>query len=444
MRRAVENELIEWKDKEDRTPLIIRGARQVGKSYTVEAFGRAHFEQLLTVNFEEIPKALACFESLEVEVILKQLGYLYGVVITPGTTLLFLDEIQLCPQAIRALRYFKEKLPALHVIAAGSLLEFVLENEKTPLSFPVGRVRFLNMKPLNFREFLHAIGQGQWEELLQQTHLNKPISQEFHTHLLQFVRDYFLVGGMPAAIQSYLHTRSYVEVQRVHRALLDVYRLDLAKYGQKNEFAYLQQLFEKAPFLVAKHFRYSKIDPESTNPARQYKNALRKLHQAGLILPVYATSANGLPLKAEVNEKKFKLLFLDIGLLQTALEIDPALFGATSFAQVNAGELAEQFVGQEWLAYGDCYAESSLFFWETEKKGNAAEVDFITDLYGKIVPIEVKANQKGHLRSLAQFFEIKKVPFGINISLAPLVLRGNVLSVPFYLIQEIPRLFKGV
>lgn len=137
------------------------------------------------------------------------------------------------------------------MIAAGSLLEFVLENEKTSLSFPVGRVRFLNMKPLSFREFMQAIGQGQWEELLQQTHLNKPISEEFHTHLLQFVRDYFLIGGMPAAVQSYINTRSYVEAQREHRALL-------AKYGQKNEAAHLQRLFNKAPFLVAKHFRYSK------------------------------------------------------------------------------------------------------------------------------------------------------------------------------------------
>ena len=341
MKRDVEKELLLWKEKRERTPLIIRGARQVGKSYTIEAFGKANFEQLVTINFEENPRAIACFESLEVEVILKQLGYLYGVVIIPGTTLLFLDEIQLCPQAIRSLRYFKEKLPTLHVIAAGSLLEFVLENEKEPLSFPVGRVRFLNMKPLSFREFLQAIGQGQWEELLGECDLGKPIPEEFHTHLLQFVRDYFLIGGMPAAVKSYVTSRSYVEVQREHRALLDIYRLDLAKYGQKNEFAHLQKLFNRAPFLVAKHFRYSKIDPESTNPAREYKNALHKLHQAGLIIPVYATSANGLPLKAEINEKKFKLLFLDIGLLQTALEIDPVLFGSTSFHQVNSGELAE-------------------------------------------------------------------------------------------------------
>lgn len=442
MKRAIEQELLAWKDKKDRSPLIIRGARQVGKSYTVEVFGKENFEELLIVNFEENPRAKSCFDSLDVETILKQLGYLYGVVITPLKTLLFLDEIQLCPQAIRALRYFKEKLPLLHVIAAGSLLEFVLENENTPLSFPVGRVRFLNMKPLTFREFMQAIGQGQWEQLLQETDFHKTIPEEFHRHLLEFVREYFLIGGMPAAIRTYLNTRSYVEVQREHRALLDIYRLDLAKYGQKKEFSHLQKLFDQAPFFVAKHFRYSKIDPESTNPAREYKNALRKLQQAGLILPVYATSANGLPLKAEVNEKKFKLLFLDIGLLQTALGIDPSIFGNSTFHQVNSGALAEQFVGQEWLSYADCYSEPSLFFWETEKKGNSAEIDFLSHLFGTMLPIEVKAGQKGSLRSLAQFLEVKKQPLGLHISSAPLSLRNKILSIPFYLIKEVPRILE--
>lgn len=252
---------------------------------------------MVVVNFEEKPEAKVCFETLDVQDILKKLGYLYGVSILPEETLLFLDEIQICPQAIKALRYFKEKLLALHVIAAGSLLEFVLEDEEEPLSFPVGRVRFLNMKPLSFLEFMRAIGQGQWEEMLGTISLENPLAEAFHAHLMQFVRDYFLIGGMPAAVKAYIETKSYLEVMRQQKALLDIYRLDLAKYGQKKEFAHLQHLFESAPHLVAKHFRYSKIDPESTNPSREYKNALRKLQQAHLIFPVYATSANGLPLK---------------------------------------------------------------------------------------------------------------------------------------------------
>jgi predicted AAA+ superfamily ATPase len=440
MKRDVEKELILWKDKEEHLPLIIRGARQVGKSYTIENFGKQNFQNLLTVNFEENSQAKSCFDSMDVQTILKQLGFLYGTTISPGKTLLFLDEIQSCPQAIKALRYFKEKLPTLHVIAAGSLLEFVLEDEKVPLSFPVGRVRFLNMKPLSFREFLRAIGQPQWEEELENVSLTTPFPEVFHNHLLKFVRDYFLVGGMPAAVNTYIRSQSYLETVREQKALLDIYRLDLAKYGKKNEFAHLQRLFEKAPYFVAKHFRYSKIDPESSNPSREYKNALRKLGQAGIIYPIHATSANGLPLKSEENEKKFKLLFLDIGLLQCSLEIDYSLFASSTFHQVNSGVIAEQFVGQEWLAYADTYLDPHLHFWETEKVGNSAEVDYITSIFGKIVPIEVKAGKTGRLGSLHQFMRTKPAPIGVHVSSKPLSFNDNILSVPFYMIKEIPRL----
>lgn len=444
MKRDVEKQLIEWKAKDARTPLIIRGARQVGKSYTVENFGKTHFQQLLIVNFEEKREAASCFEVLDVQTIIKRLELVYATVITPGKTLLFLDEIQLCPPAIQSLRYFKEKLPYLHVIAAGSLLEFVLEDEEAPLSFPVGRVRFLNMKPLSFREFLEAIGQGQWNEALEQVTLENPLPEAFHALLLQFVRDYFLVGGMPAAIKAYLQKQSYIEALYEQKALLDIYRLDLAKYGKKNEFAHLEKLFTASPEFVAKHFRYSKIDPASSNPSRDYKYALRKLQQANLISSVHATLGNGIPLKAEENDKKFKILFLDIGLLQCALEVDPALFTTSEFHQVNAGVLAEQFAGQELLAYADCYLDPHLFFWETEK-GGSAEVDFITNFHGKVVPIEVKAGKGKRLTSIHTFLERKAAaPIGLHISTKPLAFKNNILSVPFYLIKEIPRLLKAV
>ena len=444
MEREIEKELLIWKEKKERTPLIVRGARQVGKSFTVESFGEKYFKNLLVVNFEENSSAKFCFESLDIQTILKKLGYLYGTTIHPGETLLFFDEIQLCPPAIKSLRYFKEKLPELHVIAAGSLLEFVLEDEEIPLSFPVGRVRFINMKPLSFREFMRAIGQGRWVEELEKISLENPLTEGFHHHLLEFVRDYFLIGGMPAAIKAYIQSQSYIETLREQKALLDIYRLDLAKYGKKNEFAHLQKLFERSPQLATKHFRYSKIDPESAHPSREYKNALRKLDQAGIIHPVHATLANGLPLKGEENEKKFKILFLDIGLLQCALEMDPVLFTSNLFHQVNAGALSEQFVGQEWLAYTDCYLEPHLFFWKSEKSGRSAEIDYVTNLDGKIIPIEVKAGKTGRLSSLHQFLENKPAPFGIHISIKQLSFKNQVLTVPFYLMAEIPRLVRAV
>lgn len=441
MERDIEIELLEWKERNERTPLIVRGARQVGKSFTVEAFGRTHFHNIVVVNFEEKAEAKNCFETLDVHSIVKKLEFLYGAAIIPGSTLLFLDEIQNCPQAIKSLRYFKEKLQDLHVIAAGSLLEFVLEDEEIPISFPVGRVRFLNMKPLSFREFMRAIGQGQWEEYFESVTLQNAEPDGFHTHLMQFVRDYFLIGGMPAVVKAYINSHSYLDALREQRALLDVYRLDLAKYSRKKEFVHLQKLFENCPNFVAKHFRYNKIDPESTNPSREYKNALRKLSQANIISLVHATAANGIPLKSEENERKFKLLFLDIGLLQCALEVDPAAFISETFYQVNAGVLAEQFAGQELLAYVDPYMESHLFFWETEKQGSA-EIDYVTNWHGKVVPIEVKAGKSMHLASLKQFMNVKHAQIGVHISANPLALKNQVLSVPFYLVKEIPRLLK--
>lgn len=439
MKRDIEKDLLEWKEKEGRMPLIIRGARQIGKSYTVEEFGRKYFQNVCVVNFEEKKEAIHCFASLDVQEILKLLELLYGSKIVAGSTLLFLDEIQICPQAIKALRYFKEKLPSLHVIAAGSLLEFVLEDENEPISFPVGRVRFLNMKPLSFLEFLDAIGQGQWKKAMEEITLENPFPEGFHNILLQYVRDYFLIGGMPAAVNSYVQSRSFVETMHEQQALLDMYRLDLVKYGKRKELAHLQTLFESSPQLVAKHFRYSKIDSECTHPSREYKYALRKLNQAGLIYPIHATAANGIPLKAEENSKKFKLLFLDIGLLQCALELNPDEFTTAVFSQVNSGVLAEQFVGQEFLAYSDCYMDTHLYFWETEKQGSA-EVDYVSTFQGNVVPIEVKAGKSGRLASLQLFLERKSTKLGIHISVNQLSYKNQILSVPFYLIKEIPRL----
>lgn len=440
MKRHAKQALLEWKEQEERTPLIIRGARQVGKSYLVEEFGRQHFDHILTVNFEELPEACSCFEVLNVQTIIKKLNFLFKEPLLPGKTLLFLDEIQICPNAIRSLRYFHEKLPGLHVIAASSLLEFVLEDEEEPLAFPVGRVRFLNMKPLSFLEFLEALGQKQWIEAIQTATDRDPISQDFHNLLMRFVRDYYLIGGMPKAILSYTKNNSYLEAIRTQTALLDLYRLDLGKYGKKKEFPYLQRLFEKAPLFVAQHFRYSKIDPESSNPARTYKESLHKLDLAGLITPIHATAANGLPLRSEENEKKFKLLFLDIGLLQCALGVDPESF--ITSASIHEGVLAEQFVGQEMITYVDPYLQRRLFFWDRQKTGGSAEVDYVVNLQTQIVPIEVKAGKTGRLRSLKQFLETKPAKLGVQISDSILKLESNILTVPFYMVSQLERLIK--
>jgi len=442
MKRSIDETLLAWKNDPNRLPLILRGARQVGKSYAVEQLGKEHFQNTVVVNFEEKPVLGTAFETLEIPRILRTLSSLTGLEITPGKTLLFLDEIQNCLPALKALRYFAEKMPSLHVIGAGSFLEFVLEDEEG-ISFPVGRVQFLNMKPLSFIEFLNANSQSGLVDLLSSISLENPISETLHEHLLQYVRDFFFIGGMPRIVDKFSQNQSFLACQHAQSAILDMYGLDLAKYSKKKEYKNLHILFDRIPEFVGQHFKYSKIDPESSNSSRDYKNALHKLELARLIHTVSATSANGLPLRSETVNGKFKVFFLDIGLLQYALEIDPE-DRASSLADIHRGVLAEQFVAQELLAYTDPYLEKHLYFWDRQKKGSTAEIDFLISLSGKLVPIEVKSGKGGKLRSLYQFLESKPAKIGVKISEAPLSFEKDVLSVPFYLISRLPELLSGL
>lgn len=442
MKREVEKELLEWKNKSDRLPLIIRGARQVGKSYTVERFGLTHFSNLLVVNFEEKPVFGSCFETLEILSILNKLSNLAGVEIVPGKTLLFLDEIQNCLPALKALRYFKEKMPSLHVIAAGSFLEFVFEEEKE-LSFPVGRVQFLNMKPLSFKEYLIAIGQEGLCNAIETTSVEKPFPELLHEHLVRFVRDFFFVGGMPAVVTQFIQHHSYLQCQRTQASILDFYQLDLAKYARKNQYKNLHLLFRRIPEFVGQHFKFSKIDPEAANPARDYKEALHKLELARLVHRVHSSDGNGPPLFAGMDSKKFKVFYLDIGLLQYALELDEA-DRLSTLSDIHRGTLAEQFVAQELLAYVDPYLDRHLFFWERDKQGSTAEVDFLVNVAGRIIPIEVKAGKSGKIKSLQIFLATKSTQVGVKISEAPLSFEKGVLCLPFYLISQLPRLISEI
>ncbi len=419
-------------------PLIIRGARQVGKTYAVENLGKTYFSHFVTVDFELQPKLALCFDDLDPKKILLQIEARLACRIIPGKTLLFLDEIQQCPNAIRSLRYFKEKLPELHVLAAGSLLEFALHDEA--FSFPVGRVEFFYMHPLSFIEYLEVTGKEILCEQLASVSLIKPPSLSLHEQSLEILREYFLLGGMPAVVQRFIDSHSWIEANRIQRNLLSTYEKDFGKYASQTQYRFLQRLFERAPDLVGSHIKYSKIDPTATNPARDYKIALEQLVYAGLIYPIYATAANGIPLRAEINRKKFKILFLDIGLLQQALGVPYEKHASLSLLQINTGALAEQFVGQELLVRGDPYEAQRLYFWERERKGSSAELDYIMRIGSQVVPIEVKAGTTGRLRSLKLFMEEKSVPIGIRIAERPLSKEGNILSIPLYLIHRISEL----
>ncbi|WP_194847082.1 ATP-binding protein [Candidatus Neptunochlamydia vexilliferae] len=438
MFRYIEKELEEWRKKKEHLPLILRGARQIGKSYIIEKFGKKAFDSVVVIDFEFQPEFCECFETLDPKKILNRLELISEKKIIPEKTLLFLDEIQECPKAIMALRYFKEKMPKLHVIGAGSLLEFVLGEED--FSFPVGRVQFLFMGPLSFSEFLLNTGNERLVEFLGEVEIKEGVPGEVHKKLLEELRLYLALGGMPAVVQKYLKTNSLIECRRVQLSILQAYQNDFGKYASKGEHRHLQLLFEKAPKVVATHFKYVNVSADVKS--REIKVALEQLCYAGLLTRVYATAASGFPLSAQIKENRFKILFLDIGLLHTAHRVDINELWQEDLLQIHSGRLAEQFVGQELLNLRDFYESPQLFFWKREQKGSSAEVDYLLTSKSSVIPLEVKAGATGRLRSMHQFMEKKGSPLGVKVSMAPLSRDGNILSVPLYMVDQIHRLVR--
>ncbi|MBM3198928.1 MAG: ATP-binding protein [Chlamydiae bacterium] len=436
MQRSLEKDLENWKNKADRKPLILRGARRVGKTYLVEKFGKEHFPSLVTVNFEEMQGAHLVFsKDLTPALIIRDLAVWLGKPITPGKTLLFLDEIQACPQALLSLRFFKEQMSELHIIAAGSLLEFALKEEK--FSFPVGRVEYLYLRPLSFLEFLRARRGEQALAWILEASIQSPIGPAAHDRLLQTVREYFIVGGMPEAVSSFLRTGDFLSLDPIHKHLLLTYDNDLNKYPKHSQQKFMRKLFSAVPRLICGHFKYAKIDAYAQS--RDYMEALEVLSEVGLIHRVFATSASRAPLELEKKEKKFKLLFLDIGLLPHPRG---EILDIKQLSTAYRGDLAEQFVGQELVAYERPYSKAELFYWERKKRGSEAEVDYVLEDGSCLIPIEVKAGPGGRLKSLQQFLIEKETAIGVQISEVPLSLQGNILSVPFYMIAQIPRIIK--
>jgi hypothetical protein len=436
----IESDLLRWKNQSNRMPLLVRGARQVGKSYSIEKFGKNEFEQFVVINFEQNPEFKKCFSSLEPMKIISNIELLKNVKITMGKTLLFLDEIQECPSAIMALRYFKEQMPQLHVIGAGSLLEFVLHDEE--FRMPVGRVQFLYLRPLSFGEYLEALGEIPLKNYLESITLEVIIEDAVHQKLLALVREYCALGGMPAVVEEYLESKSLLQCQEIQTAILATYRRDFGKYAGRLPHEHLQTIFTKAPGLIGQWLKYTTIDPETSS--KTLKNALHKLCEAGVISLVCATSAAGISLITHCNEKKCKLLFLDIGLVKRACNLDLELLFKEDLLLINDGALAEQFVGQELLATMGKDEMNVLFSWIREEKNSSAEIDFLVVVDSHLVPIEVKARAIGSLRSLKIFLEEKNIPLGVRISEMPFSFAKQLLSIPFYLVEQMPRLVREV
>ena len=425
VKRLVDGVLDTWARDSRRLPLLIRGVRQVGKTYAVTALGVRGFSDVASINLEQEPRYRRCFDTLEPRVILDQIGILRGKPVDPGRTLLFIDEIQECPAAVMALRYFYEQVPDLHVIGAGSLLEFALEAER--LRIPVGRIQPLFMHPLSFAEFLSAVGE---EPALQASGTHTvPLSGAVHEHLVSLLRTYLLLGGMPAVVAEYLESGSVARASRIQTAITQTLRDDFGKYARASSHHHLDRVFLHAARLVGRKFMYSKVDPDSRS--RDLRAAVELLQRAGIVHRVCSTSGAGLPLGAEADDRHYKLVMVDVGLMQNLCGATEQLLHGDPM-RINAGAVAEQFVGQELLAHRSPYERPELFHWHRRRNSSSAEVDYLTAAAGRVIPVEVKSGKVGRLRSLAVFVERYRPPVAVRVYAGGLRRDGGIVSVPLY------------
>lgn len=412
-RRHIDQELLDWKESPNRKPLLVRGARQVGKSTAIRELGKS-FRYFIEINLERQPGLQKLFaKDINVKKTCEELSVILNTPVVVGDTLLFIDEIQVCQEAIMALRYFKEDYPELHVIAAGSLLEFALE--ELP-SFGVGRIRSLYMFPFSFDEFLMAQGMQALVDYKQKASPEHPLSEAVHSQLVGLLRSFYLVGGMPAAVAEWIGNKSYLECVRIHNDILDTYQDDFAKYKKRIPPTLLRKTLRSVALQAGNKFVFAQV----ANDVRtsQIKEALHLLTLAGLIIPVRHSDANGLPLGAEENESYTKYLFLDLGLMQTMLSIPASdILLASNVDFVNKGAVSEMFAGLELVKYQDCFRRAEMYYWQIMSRNGNAEVDYLLPKEGKIFPVEIKANTSGSMQSLWIFMRKKNLTNAIRCSL---------------------------
>lgn len=433
MKRLVDHYLSFWKTDPIRKPLLLRGARQVGKTYATRKLGLT-FDGFVEVNLEEFPRAREIFEKdLDSERIIRDLSLLTGKEIIPGKTLLFLDEIQIVPNAVLALRYFYEKMPKLHVIAAGSLLDFAIAQ----VGLPVGRVQLMYIHPMSFIEFLVAIDEDLIVKEIIHHELSHELTDVIHKKILEYVAQYLVIGGMPEIVENWKKTKDLRISSRIGSSILGTYRQDFVKYAKKHQIKYLELLFKEVPRQLSKKFKYSDVEGEYRK--RELAPALDLLETAKLIHKVHASSCQGFPLGAQVDPQDFKVLFLDVGLTQIVLGLDIAdWFLHPQTTLVNKGALVEAFVGQEMLSYTDPFMDNGLYYWHRENPTSKAEIDYVIQQDDAIVPVEVKGGSGRTLKSLHLFLESHNLSlYGIRFSTNNYSRMEKLHSYPLYAIVAI-------
>lgn len=450
MKRTLLNYMDNWLVSPDRKPLVIRGARQVGKTWLVRHLAEKTGMQLIELNFEKQPSYASLFASNDVNQILLNLSTVLNQKIDPPKCLLFLDEIQAAPQLLSKLRWFAEDLPQLAVISAGSLLEFILAEHS--FSMPVGRVSYMHLEPLSFDEFLLANDKESLYDYLNQYDLSVELPSAIHEQLTTLFKEYLIIGGMPAVVSNWAAERSLNRASQIQNDLLATYRDDFSKYKGRLAIERLDEVLNSIPKMLGQKFVFSRVN--KTIQASTIKHVLDLLEKARISHRVQSSSANGVPLASEIKEKFFKEIFLDIGLCSTALGLNLNQINSTNeILLINNGGIAEQVVGQLLRTIEPPYIEPVLYYWHREEAGSSAEIDYVIQHGNKIIPIEVKAGATGSLKSLHVFMGLKKLPLAMRInsdypSKTNVDVKDNLgksvnytfISIPFYLVGQIHRL----
>ncbi len=449
MRRYISENLQNWLRKNDRKPIVIRGARQVGKTWLVRDFSRSANLKLIELNFEREPELAEIFKEKSPEKVLTSLERIKGKRINKKESILFLDEIQKTPHILANLRWFYEECPELPVIATGSLLDFVLRDHK--FSMPVGRISYLFMEPMSFKEFLLANGEELLVEFIEETKINSSYPAPIHDRLFNYFSDYLTVGGMPAAVKEWVRTKSPIEVAEIHQNLINTFIDDFNKYAGRVSPARLHKVLLAVPRLIGKKFMFSNVD--RTETAKVLKQALGLLCSARICHRINHSAGREIPLAAQENEKRFKVILLDTGLISALQGI---VLSSTEEIQelvrINKGGISEQVVGQMLRTRPQKFIDPRLNHYTRDRKGSEAEIDYLIQNDRRIIPIEVKSGGTGSLKSLHQFMSERNFETAVRINSGkPAIADVNVktttgnraryslISIPFYLTEEIDR-----
>ena len=433
MRRTIESELITWKNRKDRKPLILRGVRQCGKTYLLKEFGEKQYPDVAYFNFEGNPALAERFDQdLDTGRIIMELGVMRGRKIDPESTLVILDEIQFCNPALTSLKYFAEQAPEYHIVCAGSLLGIALSR---PLSFPVGKVDLLTMRPMSFYEFVLANREDMLLEYMEQMDTGNPVPKIFADKMTTLLKTYFVVGGMPAVVAKWIESKNISEVERIQEQLISAYELDFAKHAPAVDFPKLSLIWKSIPNQLAREnskFIYGHVKPGAR--AKDLEDAMQWLVSAGMVYKVNKIEKPFVPMSTYENPSYFKLYMADVGLLRKMSGLPPAsIYEDSALYTEFKGAVTENYVLSELLHLNGDVPR----YW---KSTNTAEVDFVVQLENRIIPVEVKASTNLKSRSLHIYRDQYKPEIAIRTSPGNLRMDDGLLNLPLYMLWTLEKI----